>query len=146
MARHVMLHFDILSVFCFYISNFWRLQCPVWLFYIVLWFCAFPVLFRYCLNDFLMVPVAPVITHITIAYTLHLHCISIVRYLYCNCHYHYYYFYWNKGITSITTSSSTTAEATTATVITNLAWTTMALNPILCIVKPALTTWAVAWF
>jgi hypothetical protein len=36
----------------------------------------------YCLNDFEMVPVAPIITGITLAFTFHIHCISIVRSLY----------------------------------------------------------------
>jgi hypothetical protein len=87
-----------------------------------------------------MVPVVPVITGITVAFTFHLHCISIVGSLYCNYYYHYYYFYCNKGTTSITTSSSTTAVATIATVVTNPTWITMVLNPVLCIEKPVLTT------
>jgi len=40
------------------------------------------MLLRYCLSDFEMVPVAPVITGITFAFTFHMHCISITRSLY----------------------------------------------------------------
>jgi hypothetical protein len=39
-------------------------------------------LLRYFLNDFEMVPVAPIITGITFVFTFHMHCISIVRSLY----------------------------------------------------------------
>jgi hypothetical protein len=37
---------------------------------------------RYFLNNFEMVPVAPIITGITVVLTFHMRCISIVRYLY----------------------------------------------------------------
>jgi hypothetical protein len=36
----------------------------------------------YFLNDFEIVPVAPIITGITLAFTFHMRCISIVRSLY----------------------------------------------------------------
>jgi hypothetical protein len=36
----------------------------------------------YFLNDFEMVPVAPIITGITLVFTYHMRCISIVRSLY----------------------------------------------------------------
>jgi hypothetical protein len=36
----------------------------------------------YFLNDFEMVPVAPIITGITLVFTFHMRCISIVRSLY----------------------------------------------------------------
>jgi hypothetical protein len=36
----------------------------------------------YCLNDFEMVPVAPIITGITLVFTFHIRCISIVRSLF----------------------------------------------------------------
>jgi hypothetical protein len=39
------------------------------------------VLFRYFLNDFDMVPIAPIITGITFVFTFHMRYISIVRYL-----------------------------------------------------------------
>ena len=40
------------------------------------------MLLRYCLSDFEMVPVSPVITGITFAFTFHMHLISILRSLY----------------------------------------------------------------
>jgi hypothetical protein len=40
------------------------------------------MLLRYFLNDFEMVPVAPIITGITFVFTFHMCYISIVRYLY----------------------------------------------------------------
>jgi len=40
------------------------------------------MLLTYFLNDFEMVPVAPIITGITFAFTFHMRCISIVRSLY----------------------------------------------------------------
>jgi hypothetical protein len=40
------------------------------------------MLLTYFLNDFEMVPVAPVITGITLAFTLPMRCISLVRSLY----------------------------------------------------------------
>ena len=42
-----------------------------------------PVMFlMYFLNDFEMVPVAPIITDITLLFNFHMRCISILRYLY----------------------------------------------------------------
>jgi len=44
---------------------------------------SFPgMLLTYFLNDFQMVPVAPIITEITFVFTFHVRCISIVRSLY----------------------------------------------------------------
>ena len=69
-----------LALLCFYISIF----VPN-----IAIFCSsltsqFPgMLLTYFLNDFEMVPVAPIITGITLAFTLHMRCISIVRSLYC---------------------------------------------------------------
>src|SRR5215469_2761014 len=40
------------------------------------------MLLTYFLNYFEMVPVAPITTGINLAFTFHMHCISIVRYLY----------------------------------------------------------------
>ena len=40
------------------------------------------MLLRHCLSDFEMVPVAPIIMGITLAFTFHMSCISIVRSLY----------------------------------------------------------------
>jgi hypothetical protein len=55
------------------------------------------MLLTYFLNDFEMVPVAPIITGITLVFTFHIRCISIVRSLYfkiflANYHHYYYYF------------------------------------------------------
>ena len=36
------------------------------------------MLLRYCLSDFEIVPVAPVITGITFAFTFHIRCVSVV--------------------------------------------------------------------
>jgi hypothetical protein len=36
------------------------------------------MLFRHFLNDFEMVPVAPIITDVTFFFTFHMHCISVV--------------------------------------------------------------------
>jgi hypothetical protein len=55
----------------------------------------------YFLNDFEMVPVAPIITGITLVFTFHMHCISIVRSLYFkifSAYYYYYYYYYYAGI------------------------------------------------
>jgi hypothetical protein len=44
---------------------------------------CFPgMLFRYVLNDFEMVPIAPIMTGITFDFTFYMCCISIVRPLY----------------------------------------------------------------
>jgi Ca2+/Na+ antiporter len=40
------------------------------------------MLLMYFLNDFEMVPVAPITTGITLAFTFHMRCISVVRSLY----------------------------------------------------------------
>jgi hypothetical protein len=40
------------------------------------------MLLTYFLNDFELVPVAPIITGITLVFTFHMRCISIVRSLY----------------------------------------------------------------
>jgi hypothetical protein len=42
-----------------------------------LWFSG--MLLTYFLNDFEIVPVAPIITGITLVFTFHRHCISVVR-------------------------------------------------------------------
>jgi hypothetical protein len=44
--------------------------------------CFLGMLHRYVLNDFLMVPVAPIITGITFLITFHKHYVSIIRSLY----------------------------------------------------------------
>ena len=51
----------------------------------------------YFLNDFEIVPVAPMITGITFVFTFHMRCISIVRSLYfriLSAYYYYYYYYY----------------------------------------------------
>jgi len=48
------------------------------------------MLLTYFLNNFEMVPVAPIFTGITFVFTFHMRCISIVRSLY---YYYYYYYY-----------------------------------------------------
>jgi len=45
------------------------------------------MLLTYFLNDFEIVPVAPIFTGITYVFTFHMRCISIVRFLY------YYYYH-----------------------------------------------------
>jgi hypothetical protein len=58
-------------------------QCPIWLFVYRSLISCFPgTLLRYCLGDFDMVPVAPIITGITFAVTVHMWWISIMRFLY----------------------------------------------------------------
>jgi hypothetical protein len=53
-----------------------------------------PVMLLTCyLNDFEMVAVAPITTGITLVFTFHMRCISIVKSLY----YYYYYYYWAWG-------------------------------------------------
>jgi hypothetical protein len=72
------------ALLCFYISTF-RSMCAVPNMAV---FCSsrtswFPGMLLTCfLNDFEMVPVAPIITCITFAFTFHMRCISIVRSLY----------------------------------------------------------------
>ena len=44
--------------------------------------CVPCMLLRYCLSDFEIVPVAPIITDITFAFTFHMRCISVVRSLF----------------------------------------------------------------
>ena len=70
-----------LALLYFYVSTF-RSMCAVPNMAV---FCSsltswFPGMLRmYFLNDFEMVPVAPIITGITLAFTFHMRCISIVR-------------------------------------------------------------------
>ena len=75
---------SVLNLLYFYISTF-RSMCAV---PNIAVFCSsltpcFPVmLLTYFLNDFEIVPVAPIITGITFVFTFHMRCISIVRSLY----------------------------------------------------------------
>jgi hypothetical protein len=73
-----------LALMYFYISNF-QSMCTVPNMAV---FCSsltsiFPgMVLTYFLNDFQMVPVAPIITNVTLVFTFHVRCISIVRSLY----------------------------------------------------------------
>jgi hypothetical protein len=63
--------------------------CVQWLIRLFLTSCFPGTLLMYCLSDFEIVPVAPVITSITLSLTFHVGCVSIMRPL----HYYYYYYY-----------------------------------------------------
>ena len=94
-----------LNLLYFYISTF-RSMCAVSNLAV---FCnystsCFPgILLTYFLNDFEIVPVAPIITGITFVFTFHMPSISIVRSLYFRnlsasfliTYYYYYYPYWS---------------------------------------------------
>ena len=76
--------FPTLNHLYFYIRTF-PTMCAVpnmAVFYSSLISCFPGMLFRYFLNNFEMVPVAPIITDITFVFTFHMCCISIVRSLY----------------------------------------------------------------
>jgi hypothetical protein len=73
-----------LALLCFYVSPF-RSMCAVpnmaaFCSSLTSWFPG--MLLTYFLNDFEMVPVASIITGITLAFTFHMRCISIARTLY----------------------------------------------------------------
>jgi len=73
-----------LALLYFHISTF-RSRCavpnmPAYFNSLNSWFPD--MLLRYFLNDSEMVPVAPIITGITLVFTFHMRCISIVRSLY----------------------------------------------------------------
>ena len=71
----------VLNLLYFNISTF-RNMCAVpnmAVFWSSLTSCFPGMLLTYFLNDFEIVPVAPIITGITFAFTFHMHCISIVR-------------------------------------------------------------------
>ena len=75
---------SVLNLLYFYISTF-RSMCAVPImavFYSSLtsWFLG--MLLTYFLNDFEIVPVAPIITGITFVFTFHMRSISIVNYYY----------------------------------------------------------------
>ena len=75
---------SVLNLLYFYISTF-RSMCAVpnmAVFCSSLISCFPGMLLTYFLNDFEIVPVAPIITGITFVFTFHMHCIYIVRYLY----------------------------------------------------------------
>jgi len=74
----------VLALLYFYVSTFRRMYAVpnMAVFYssFTSWFPG--MLLMYFLNDFEMVPVAPIITGITLVFTFHMHCISVVRALY----------------------------------------------------------------
>ena len=75
---------SVLNLLYFYISTF-RSMCAVpnmavFCSSLTAWFPG--MLLTYFLNDFEIVPVAPIITGITFVFTFHMRCISIVRPLY----------------------------------------------------------------
>jgi len=75
---------SVLNLLYFYISTF-RSMCSVpnmTIFWSSLTSCLPDMLFTYFLNDFEIVPVAPVFTGITLVFTFHMRCISIVRSFY----------------------------------------------------------------
>ena len=75
---------SVLNLLYFYISTF-RSICAVpnmAVFCSSLTSCFLGMLLTYFLNDFEIVPVAPIITGITFVFTFHMHCISIIRSLY----------------------------------------------------------------
>ena len=79
---------SVLNRLYFYISTF-RSMCAVpnmAVFWSSLTLCFLGMLLTYFLNDFEIVPVAPVITGITFVFTFHMRCISIVMSLFI-----YYY-------------------------------------------------------
>ena len=57
-------------------------MCAVAVFWSSFTSCFPGMLLTYFLNDFEIVPLAPIITGITFVFTFHMHCISIVRSLY----------------------------------------------------------------
>jgi len=75
---------SVLNLLYFYISAS-RSMCAVpnmAVFWSSLTSCFPGMLLTYFLNDFEIVPVAPIITGVTFVFTFHMHCISIVRSLY----------------------------------------------------------------
>ena len=75
--------FQMLNLLCFYISTT-QSMCAVpnmdgFCSSLTLRFSS--MLLRYFLNDFEIVPVVPIITDITLVFTVHRQCISIVRFL-----------------------------------------------------------------
>jgi len=73
-----------LAILFFYVSTFWSMcvvtNMAVFCSFLTSWFPGMSL--TYFLNDLEMVPMAPVTTGITLAFTYHIRCISIVRSLY----------------------------------------------------------------
>ena len=77
----VLISLRVLNLLYFYISTF-RSVCAVpnmAVFFSSLTSCFLGMLLTYFLNDFEIVPVAPIITGITFVFTFHMRCISIVK-------------------------------------------------------------------
>ena len=75
---------SVLKMLYFYISTF-QIMCAVpnmAVFRSFLTSCFPGMLLTYFLNDFEIVPVAPIVTGITFGFVFHMRCISIVRFLY----------------------------------------------------------------
>jgi len=92
---HVML-LSITNVLYFYISNI-HSMCPVpnmAVFCSFLVSCLSGMFLRHFLNDFDVVPVAPVVTGVTFVFTRYMHCISFVWSLYLKIFLDYYYYYY----------------------------------------------------
>ena len=68
----------VLNLLYFHISTF-QSMCAVAVFWNSFTSCFPGMLLMYFLNDFEIVPLAPIITGITFVFTFHMHCISIVR-------------------------------------------------------------------
>ena len=73
---------SVLNVLYFYISTFRSMCVQCQIFCSSLTSCFPGMLLTYFLNDFAVVPAAPIITGITFVFTFHMRCISIVRSLY----------------------------------------------------------------
>jgi len=75
---------SVLNLLYFYISPFWSMcavpNMAVFCSSLTSYFHC--MLLTYFLNDFEIVPVAPIITGITFVFTFHMRCISIIRSLY----------------------------------------------------------------
>ena len=69
---------SVLNLLYFYISTF-RSMCVVPNMTVFCSSCFPGMLLTYFLNDFEIIPVAPIITGITFVFTFHMRCISIVR-------------------------------------------------------------------
>ena len=91
---------SVLNLLYFYTGTF-RSMCAVpnmTVFCSSLTSCFPGTLLTYFLNDFEIVPVAPIITGITFVFAFHMRCISIVRSLYYYYfHHHHHRYYDNNG-------------------------------------------------
>ena len=86
---------SVLNLLYFYIISF-RSMCSVPNMAVVcssLISCFPGMLLTYFLNDFEIVPVAPIITGITFVFTFNMRCISIVRYYYYYYYHHHNHYY-----------------------------------------------------